>query len=101
MSRAAVSLRPPSRVEPAEHQRADAVRVAGGVQGVLVHEDEAERAAQVREHLERGRLEGAVRIAGEQRGHQRRVGGVAPAQLAARPARRTARRRVRAARACS
>ena len=37
----------PAALEPAEHQRAHAVRVAGGVQGVLVHEDEAERALSV------------------------------------------------------
>ena len=34
----------PAAVEPAEHQRAHAVRVAGRVEGVLVAEDQAERA---------------------------------------------------------
>ena len=34
----------PAAVEPAEHQRADALRVAGGVQRVLVHPDEREGA---------------------------------------------------------
>ena len=37
----------PAALEPAEHQRPDALRVAGGVEGVLVHEDEAEGAAQL------------------------------------------------------
>ena len=53
---------------------------------MLVHEDEAERAAQVRQHLERGRLEGAVGVAGQQRGDQGGVGGVAARQLAGRAA---------------
>ena len=43
----------PAALEPAQHQRPDALRVAGGVQGVLVHPDEAERALQLRQHLER------------------------------------------------
>ena len=33
----------PAALEAAEDQRADALRVAGGVEGVLVHEDEARR----------------------------------------------------------
>ena len=65
----------PAALQPAEHQRAYAVRVAGRVQRVLVHEDEAERAAQRRQHLERGGLDRQVGSAGEQRGDQRGVGG--------------------------
>ena len=38
----------PAAVEAAEDQRPDALRVAGGVQGLLVHPDERERAAQQR-----------------------------------------------------
>ena len=78
MSSAAVSRGDdPAALEPAEDQRTDAVRVAGGVQGVLVHEDEAEGAAQPRQHVERRRLEGAVGVVGEQRRDQGGVGGVA------------------------
>ena len=51
----------PAALEPAEHERTDAARVAGRVERVLVHEDEAEGAPQLRQHLEGGRLEGAVR----------------------------------------
>ena len=36
----------PAALEPAEHERTDALRVAGGVEGVVVHEDQRERAAQ-------------------------------------------------------
>ena len=50
---------------------------------MLVHEDQAERAAQAREHLERGGLERVVRVPGQQRGDQRGVGGVAARELAA------------------
>ena len=38
----------PAALEPAQDQRADALRVAGGVQGVLVHEDEREGALEQR-----------------------------------------------------
>ena len=44
------------------------------------------------QHLERGGLEGVVRVAGEQRRDQRGVGGVAAGELAAAAAGRTARR---------
>ena len=73
----------PAALEAAEDQRADALRVAGGVQRVLVHEDEAEGAAELGQHVQRGRLEGAVGVVGQQRGDQGGVGGVAAAQLAA------------------
>src|SRR3954467_5058969 len=43
---------------PAEAQRADALRVAGGVEGGLVHEDEAEGAAHLREDRVGGLLDG-------------------------------------------
>ena len=54
-----------------------------GVQRVLVDEDEAEGAAQPRQHVERRGLEGAVGVVGEQRRDQRGVGGVAAGELAA------------------
>ena len=45
MSRAAVSRGDhPAALQPAEDQRADALRVAGGVERGLVHEDEGEGA---------------------------------------------------------
>lgn len=65
----------PAALQPAEHQRAYAVRVAGRVEGRLVHEDEAERAAQSRQHLHRGRLDGEVGAAGQQHRHEGRVVG--------------------------
>ena len=61
----------------------DAVRVAAGVQRVLVDEDEAEGAAQPRQHVEGGGLEGAVGVVGEQGRDERGVGGVAAGQLTA------------------
>ena len=39
------------------------LRVAGGVQRALVHPDERERAAQLRQHLERPLLQRGVRVA--------------------------------------
>ena len=53
----------PAALQPAEHQRAHALRVAGGVEGVLVHEREAEGAAQLRQHLHGRGLDGEVRVA--------------------------------------
>ena len=50
----------PAAVQAAEAQRADAVRVAGRVERVLVHEGEAERAAQRRQQLHGRLLDGAV-----------------------------------------
>ena len=59
MSSAAVSL---ATTQPRSSRPStsgpDALRVAGGVQGLLVHEDQAERAAQPGQHLQR-RLLGA------------------------------------------
>lgn len=65
----------PAALQPAEHQRADALRVTGGVERVLVHEDEGEGALDVGEHLGGGFLDGEglvvlVALPGEQRGHQ-------------------------------
>ena len=79
----------PAALEPTEDQRTDALGVARGIQGVLVHEDEAEGAPQLRQHVEGRRLERAVGVVGEQRRDQRRVGGVAAA--AARRRRRRSR----------
>ena len=66
----------PTAVEPAQDQRADAVRVAGGVQGALGHEDEGEGAVDLRQQLQGRLLQGAALLALEQGGDQRRVGGV-------------------------
>ncbi len=65
----------PAAVEPAEDQRADALRVARGVQGVLVHPDERERAAQQRQHLERPLLQRGVGVVRQQGGDQAGVVG--------------------------
>jgi hypothetical protein len=65
----------PAPLEPAEHQRSDALRVPRGVQGVLVHPHEREGAAQVREDLYGVLLEAHVRVMGEQRGDQAGVVG--------------------------
>ena len=75
MSSAAVSdVTDPAALEPAEDERTHALRVAGGVEGVLVHEDERERAAQSWQHVHCGLLDGDVRAGGEQRGQQVGVG---------------------------
>ena len=50
----------PATLEPAEHQRAHALRVARRVERVLVHEREAEGAAQLGQHLHRGGLDRQV-----------------------------------------
>ena len=89
----------PAAVEPAEHQRAEALRVARRVQRVLVHEDQRERAPHQRQRSERGGLDAAapcrsesghVRPApsGEQRGEHVGVGG-RPAAQRPPPARRS------------
>ena len=64
-----------SAFQLAKHQRADALRVAGRVQGLLVHEDQAERPAQSRQHLERCVLGGGPGKGGQQGGDQSGVGG--------------------------
>ena len=58
----------PAALEPAEHQRADALRVAGGVERVLVHPDEGVGAAQLRQQLDRALLDGLADVVGQQRG---------------------------------
>ena len=65
----------PAALEPAQHQRADALRVASGVQGVLVHEDQAVGALDLRQHLRRRLLDGEVRVPGQHRGEDVGVGG--------------------------
>ena len=66
----------PAAVQPAEHQRVHAVRVAGRVQGVLVAEDQAERALEGRQQLHRGLLEpGVGGPGGQQPGDHVGVGG--------------------------
>ncbi|CAM5739898.1 hypothetical protein SALBM311S_04879 [Streptomyces alboniger] len=59
MSRAADSEAiTPATLQAAEDQRADALRVAGGVEGVLVHEDEREGTLDLREDHGGGLLDG-------------------------------------------
>ncbi len=65
----------PAALEAAEDQRADALRVAGGVERVLVHPDEREGTAQPRQHLEGALLERGVGVVREERGDQRGVVG--------------------------
>ena len=74
----------PAALEPTDDERAQALRVTGGVEGVLVHEDEAEGALQLGQQLHGRRLEGLVLLVGEQGGDQRGVGRVAAAQLSLR-----------------
>jgi len=50
----------PAAVEPTEHQRENAMRVASGVQRVLVAEDQAERALQVGQQLHGRGLQAGV-----------------------------------------
>ncbi len=57
----------PATVEPAQHERPDALGVAGGVERVLVHPDQGERALEHREHLERTLLQAGVGVVGQQR----------------------------------
>jgi hypothetical protein len=63
----------PAPLEPAQHQWPHAVLVAGGVKGVLVHEDEAEGALDRGQHLKRGRLYRQVGLGRQQHRDQRRV----------------------------
>ena len=65
----------PATGEPAEDQRPDALRVAGGVQAVLVHPDERERALELRQHLDRPLLQRGVGVVGQQRRDQAGVVG--------------------------
>ncbi len=66
----------PAALEPAEHERAHAVRVARGVERGLVREHQAERAAHGRQQLQRGLLDAAVGGLGrEQPAEQVGVGG--------------------------
>ena len=52
----------PAAVQPAEHQRPHALRVARRVERGLVHEDQGEGAAQLRQHLGGRVLQGAVGV---------------------------------------
>ena len=72
----------PAALEAAERERTHAPGVAGGIQRLLVHEDEGERAPQLGQQLEGGLLGRAVLVGREQRRDERRVGGVAAGQLA-------------------
>ena len=50
----------PAAVQPSQAQRPHAVRVTGGVQGVLVHEGQAERAAHGRQQFQRSLLQAGI-----------------------------------------
>ena len=65
----------PAALEAAEHERPDALRVAGGVERVLVHPDEGEGALDGREQLGGVLLEALVGVPGQQRGDQLGVVG--------------------------
>ncbi len=54
----------PAARQPPEYQRPESLRVAGRVQGLLVHEDQRERAADQRQRRQRGRLDAGMRCAG-------------------------------------
>jgi hypothetical protein len=78
----------PAALQTAEDQRADALRVAGRVEGVLVHEDEAEGAAHLRKDLAGRLLDGQrlavlVDLGREERGEQVGVVGGRDARSAA------------------
>ena len=65
----------PAALQAAEDQRADALRITGRVQGVLVHEDEREGALDLREDAVGGLLDGQrlavlVDLGREERGEQ-------------------------------
>ena len=79
----------PAAVQPAEHQRAEALRVARRVQGPLVHEDQRVRAADQRQRGQRPGLDALGRAppAGSRLGRRRlnsavstSVSDVAPAR---------------------
>ena len=74
----------PAGGQAAQHERAVAVRVARGVQRVLVHEDQGERALDARQHLQGGADEGR----GLQVVHRRGRGGLVPIGLGRRHGRR-------------
>jgi len=65
----------PAALESAQDQGPYAVGVPGGVQGVVVHEGERERAPQGRQHLHGNSLGRQVGTRGEQRSDQVGVGG--------------------------
>src|SRR5664280_113343 len=73
----------PSTFQTTKDQGPDAMTVAGGIQGLLVHEDEAEGTLELGQHIQGRGFEAEVRVAGEQCGDQCGVGGVATVQLAA------------------
>ncbi len=66
----------PAAVQPSQGQRPHAERVAGGVQGVLVHERQTERATHGREQFQRRLFQAGVgRAVGQQRAEHVGVGG--------------------------
>ena len=72
----------PSAVEPAEHEGAETVPVARGIEVGFVHESKGESPLQARKDVQ-GRIGEALRVdAAEQRGENRRVRGGAAAELA-------------------
>ena len=73
----------PAAFQPAEAQRADAVGVAGRVEGALVHEDEAEAALDLGQEFHGGLFEGLALFALQERRDQGGVRGVALLHFAA------------------
>ena len=69
----------PPALGAAQDERSHALRVAGRVEGVLVHEDQGECALDFGQHVEGGFLGGAVRGGGEQTGEHLGVRGRAQA----------------------
>ena len=66
---------PAAALQPADHQRADALRVPGCVERVVVHEDQAEGPAHVRQLVDSSRQHRLALVGGQQRGEQLGVGG--------------------------
>ena len=66
---------PAAEGKPAQDQRPDPLRIAGRVEGVVVHEDEAEGAAHSGQLTERRGHQGLALVGGEERGQQLGVGG--------------------------
>ena len=66
---------PASALQPADHQRTDALRVARGVQRVVVHEHQAEGPAHMRKLVDGGRQHRLALVRGQQRAEKLGVGG--------------------------
>ena len=73
----------PAALQPAQDQRADAVGIAGGVEGAFVHKHEAEAALDLGQQLDGGLFEGLALLAFKERRDQGGVRGVALLHFAA------------------